>query len=34
MDIAAMNVRVVFQENRTVTDKIGNHKNVWEDCYS
>ena len=34
MDIAAMNVRVAFQENRTVTDQIGNHKNVWEDCYS
>ena len=34
MDIAAMNVRVSFQENRIVTDKIGNHKNVWGDCYS
>ena len=34
MDIAAMNVRVTFQENRVVTDAIGNHKNAWEDCYT
>ena len=34
MDIAAMNVQVTFQENGVVTDKIGNHKNAWEDCYT
>lgn len=34
MDIAAMNVRVTFQENGVVTDAIGNHKNAWEDCYT
>ncbi|MDB2127473.1 phage head closure protein [Enterocloster clostridioformis] len=37
MDIAAMNVRVTFQKNETVTDKYGNHKNAWTDyfkCYA
>ena len=34
MNIAAMNVRVTFQENRVVTDVIGNHKNAWENCYT
>lgn len=37
MDIAAMNVRVSFQKNETVTDKYGNHKNAWTDyftCYA
>lgn len=34
MDIAAMNVRVTFQKNETVTDKYGNHKNAWTDYYS
>lgn len=37
MDIAAMNVRVAFQKNETVTDKYGNHKNTWTDyftCYA
>lgn len=37
MDIAAMNVRVAFQKNETVTDKYGNHKNAWTDyftCYA
>lgn len=34
MDIAAMNVRVTFQQNTVVTDKYGNHKNSWEDYYS
>lgn len=34
MDIAAMNVRVTFQKNETVTDKYGNHKSAWTDYYS
>lgn len=34
MDIAAMNVRVAFQKNETVTDKYGNHKNAWTDYYT
>ena len=34
MDIAAMNVRVTFQKNETVTDEYGNHKNAWVDYYS
>ena len=34
MDIAAMNVRVTFQKNETVTDKYGNHKNAWADYYT
>lgn len=29
-----MNVRVTFQKNETVTDKYGNHKNVWKDYFS
>ena len=31
MDIAAMNVRIKFQKNAVVTDKIGNHTNSWTD---
>ena len=34
MDVAALNVRVTFQVNETVTDKYGNHKNTWTDYYS
>ena len=34
MDVAALNVRVTFQKNETVTDKYGNHKNAWTDYYS
>ena len=34
MDVAALNVRVTFQVNETVTDRYGNHKNVWTDYYS
>ena len=34
MDVAALNVRVTFQVNETVTDKYGNHKNAWTDYYS
>ena len=34
MDIAAMNVRVTFQKNETVTDRYGNHKNTWTDYFT
>lgn len=34
MDIALMNVRILFQKNVVQTDKIGNHINTWEDYYS
>ena len=34
MDIAAMNVRVTFQKNETLTDKYGNHKSEWTDYYT
>lgn len=34
MDIALMNVRILFQKNAVQTDKIGNHINTWEDYYS
>ena len=34
MDVAAMNVRVMFQKNETTVDKYGNHKNTWEDYFS
>lgn len=34
MDIALMNVRILFQKNAVQTDKVGNHTNAWEDYYS
>lgn len=34
MDIALMNVRIMFQKNVIKTDEIGNHTNTWEDYYS
>ena len=34
MDIAAMNERVMIQENTVVTDRYGNHSNVWTDYFS
>lgn len=34
MDISAMNVRITFQKNTVITDKIGNHANAWTDWYS
>ena len=34
MDIALLNVRIMFQKNETVSDAVGNHKNVWADYYS
>ena len=33
MDVAALRSKVTFQKNETVTDKYGNHKNVWTDYY-
>lgn len=34
MDVAAMNVRIVFQKNEAVSDSIGNRTNTWADYYS
>ena len=34
MDVAALRSKVTFQQNETVTDKYGNHKNAWTDCYT
>ncbi|SHJ36283.1 phage head closure protein [Hespellia stercorisuis] len=34
MDIALLNVRVVFQKSAVVVDAIGNHKNEWTEFYS
>lgn len=34
MNIALMNVKITFQKNETVTDRIGNHTNAWADYYS
>lgn len=34
MDIALLNTRITIQKNTVVTDKVGNHKNAWEDYYS
>lgn len=34
MDVAAMNVRIMFQKNETVSDAIGNRTNRWADYYS
>lgn len=34
MDIAALNVKIMFQKNETVVDTIGNHQNQWSDFYS
>ncbi|MDD4370425.1 MAG: phage head closure protein [Anaerostipes sp.] len=34
MDIALLNVRVVFQKSTVVVDAIGNHKNEWTEVYS
>ena len=34
MDITAMNVKITFQKNDVVIDKIGNHTNKWVDYYS
>ena len=34
MDAAALRSKVTFQKNKAVTDKYGNHKNVWTDYYT
>ena len=34
MEIALVNVRVMFQKNAVTVDAIGNHKNEWTDEYS
>ncbi|MBE7727951.1 MAG: head-tail adaptor protein [Enterocloster citroniae] len=34
MDVAAMNVRIMFQKNEALSDAIGNHINMWADYYS
>lgn len=34
MDIALLNVRVVFQKSAVTVDAIGNHKNEWKEFYS
>lgn len=34
MDIAALNVKIMFQKNETVVDSIGNHKAAWSDYFS
>ena len=31
MDVAAMNVRIMFQKNDVASDAIGNHKNTWQE---
>ena len=33
-DIARFNERISIQKNTVVTDKYGNHKNVWTDYYT
>lgn len=34
MNIALLNLRITFQKNVIVSDKIGNRKNTWEDYFS
>ena len=34
MNIAGLRTRIVIQRNETVTDKNGNHKNVWTDYFA
>lgn len=34
MNVALMNLRIIFQKNEVVTDAIGNHTNEWKDYYS
>lgn len=33
MDIAALNVKIMFQKSETLVDQIGNHKTVWSDYF-
>ena len=34
MEIALLNVHIMFQKNAVVVDAIGNHTNTWNDYYS
>ena len=34
MEIAALNVKIMFQKNEAVVDGIGNHMNGWHDYFS
>lgn len=34
MNVALMNIRIIFQKNSVITDAIGNHRNAWEDHFS
>ena len=34
MDIALLNVTVLFQKNTAKMDAVGNHKNAWENYYA
>lgn len=34
MNVALLNTRIIIQKNAITSDKIGNHKNVWEDYFS
>ena len=34
MNIAGLRVRITIQQNSTMIDKYGNHKNAWTDYYS
>ncbi len=34
MEIALLNVRIMFQKKAVTVDAIGNHKNEWTDEYS
>ncbi len=34
MEVALLNVKIVFQKNEVVVDAIGNHTSKWVDYYS
>ena len=34
MKISLFSETVVFQKNNVISDKIGNHRNAWEDYYT
>ena len=34
MKISLMNERITFEKNSVVKDKVGNHRNVWEEYFS
>lgn len=34
MEVALLNVKIVFQKNAVEVDGVGNHKNIWTDYYS